>query len=70
MANIAKIKANKPKQNLGAPRQIRLDPALEKDLQEIADQNGIDWVDAVRMCARFGVAELKRRLGDTVKKAA
>jgi len=58
------------KENLGKPRQIRLSGEIESELQKIADANGIEWVDAVRLAARFGLPILKKRLGDSVKQAA
>lgn len=58
------------KENLGKPRQIRLPSELEKDLQAIADANGLEWVDAVRLVARFGLPILKKKLGDSIKQAA
>lgn len=58
------------KDQLGKPRQIRLPKEVEKDLQAIADANGLEWVDAVRLVARFGLPILKKRLGASIKEAA
>lgn len=55
---------------LGKPRQIRLTKSVEEELEKIAAANGIEWVQAVRMCARMGMPILKRRLGDALKQAA
>lgn len=62
------IKITKGK--LGKPRQVRLSPEIESDLQTIADANGLEWVDAVRLAARYGLPILKKRLGESVKQAA
>ena len=62
--------ANTAKDQLGKPRQIRLPKEVEKDLQTIADANGLEWVDAVRLVARFGLPILKKRLGTALKEAA
>lgn len=58
------------KENLGKPRQVRLPSEVEKDLQVIADANGLEWVDAFRLAARFGLPILKKKLGDSIKAAA
>lgn len=55
---------------LGKPRQIRLPREVESDLQTIAEANGLEWVDAVRLAARFGLPILKKRLGTVLKQAA
>ena len=57
-------------EQLGKPRQIRLPKEMEKDLQTIAEANGLEWVDAVRLVARFGLPILKKRLGASIKEAA
>lgn len=62
--------ANTAKDNLGKPRQIRLPATTEKDLKTIADANGLEWVDAVRLATRFGLPVLKKRLGASLKQAA
>ena len=62
--------ANSKKDTLGKPRQIRLPEEVERDLQIIADANGLEWVDAVRLVARFGLPILKKRLGASLKEAA
>lgn len=61
---------DKTKVPMGTPRQIRFPKDVEGDLQKIADANGLEWVDAVRLAARFGLPIIKKRLGDSLKQAA
>lgn len=61
---------NTIKERLGKPRQIRLPKEVEKDLQDIAEANGLEWVDAVRLVARFGLPILKKKLGASIRAAA
>ncbi len=64
------MKSKTSKEPLGKPRQVRFPSQIEKDLQTIADQSGLDWVDVLRMAARTGLPVLKKRLGAAVKEAA
>lgn len=58
------------KEPLADPRQVRFPESIEKDLQTIADENHMEFVDVVRMAARAGLPVLKKRLCVAVKEAA
>lgn len=62
-------KQNQKREELGEPKQVRFPKQVERDIQEIADQNSIEWAAAARMAIRFGVVELRRRLHETAKAA-
>lgn len=58
------------KQPLQPPRQVRFPKDVEEDLQKIADVNGLDFADALRMAAKTGLPILKKRMGVAIKQAA
>jgi hypothetical protein len=62
--------ANKTKTPMGSPRQIRFPKDVNDELQRIADANGLEWIDAVRLSARFGLPLLKKKLGSALREAA
>jgi hypothetical protein len=55
---------------LGNAWQVRLQKDVERELHAIAEANGIDPADALRMAARRGIAVLKEALHPENKKAA
>jgi|GEM_PF-6633585 len=55
---------------MGTPRQVRLPKDVERDLQEIADANDLDFLDVLRMAARTGLPVLKKRMGASIKAMA
>lgn len=64
------MKKKTTREPLGLPRQVRFQASVEKDLQSIADENHMEFVDVVRMAARLGTPVLKQRLCEAVKEIA
>ena len=44
---------------LGAPRQVRFQRGVERDLVKIAELNGMDFPSALRMATRLGLQKLR-----------
>jgi hypothetical protein len=59
----------KSKAKLGKPVQIRFPGELHAALREIAEKNGIEFVDAARLAIRFGAPILRDRMRAAVKEA-
>jgi hypothetical protein len=44
---------------LGAPRQVRFQRDVEREINRVAKLNGLDFPSALRMAARIGLGKLR-----------
>ena len=64
------MKSEGKNEGLGEPKQIRFPRDVERDIQDIAEANSLEFVAAVRLAIKFGVPILRKRLQQTAKEAA